>query len=135
MDRAGGAPRSALPLLRGTRVVRGGVEPPTFRFSGAAAALFDLAGPAQAVVGVRREQGSVAVVAVTVAVRSWVAPARSTSRPRIAAFCATAAGFRQWSSLLDRDSDAVGALDGFRAPRTIEQHGARDIRRRAVAQA
>ena len=32
--RAGETQRSAFPLLRAPKVVRGGVEPPTFRFSG-----------------------------------------------------------------------------------------------------
>jgi len=49
-------------------VVRGGVEPPTFRFSGVADVQASDVAAAWTVAEVRRRSGSVAVVAVTVAV-------------------------------------------------------------------
>jgi len=56
-------------------VVRGGVEPPTFRFSGVADVQVSVVAAAWTVADVCPWMRMVAVVAVTVAVRSGLSPA------------------------------------------------------------
>jgi hypothetical protein len=62
------------------RVVRGGVEPPTFRFSGVTDVQASDVAAAWTVAEVRRRSGSVAVVAVTVAVGSKLCEPPGTAR-------------------------------------------------------
>jgi hypothetical protein len=57
-------------------VVRGGIEPPTFRFSGVADVLVSVVAAAWTAADVCPCMGTVAVVAVTVAVSSGPPPAR-----------------------------------------------------------
>jgi hypothetical protein len=68
-----------LQMLR-NRVIRGGVEPPTFRFSGVADVQASDVAAAWTVAEVRRRSGSVAVVAVTVAVGSKLCEPHGTAR-------------------------------------------------------